>query len=122
MAAVARSSRFLTESRFELVPASRLPRGVAVAAAVLAFVAVLAVARSGGLGAALSGADALAAENAALAEEVSKLRVELDIERATREALDQQVAELNGRVVELNGQVELYRAKGGAQRARTSGN
>lgn len=118
MAVATRASRFLTEARFELVPASRLPvRGVAVAAGAAIAAALILLQ----LGTGVSPFDrvgALQAENVSLGNELAQLRVEMDVERATRAALEGQVAELNAQVVELTSQVEFYRAKGNPRAAR----
>lgn len=118
MAVTTRSSRFLTEARIELVPAPRLPlRGIAIAACI-AIAATLVLLQSG-IGAAPFGrAGALEAENASLRNELAQLRVETDVERATRAALEGQVAELNAQVVEMTSQVEFYRARGNPRAAR----
>jgi hypothetical protein len=118
MAVATRASRFLTETRFELVPASRLPvRGIAVAVGA-AIAAALVLLQFGTGGSPFAGAGALQAENASLGNELAQLRVEMDVERATRAALEGQVAELNAQVVELTSQVEFYRAKGNPRAAR----
>jgi Tfp pilus assembly protein PilN len=118
MAMAARSTRFLTESRVELVPASRATLRIALGVAVLAILAALAWMQYGGPGSAQARVGQLETENAALRTELSELRMELDIERATRAALDQQVADLNGLVGELASQVDFYRAKGAPRVAR----
>lgn len=117
MVLAARSTRFLTEARVEVAPASRRMLGMALGGAALALVATACLVLMGGAAAPFSRARTLEAENAALRSDLSRLRVELDIERATRAALDQQVAELNGQVGELSSQVDFYRAKGAPRRA-----
>ena len=118
MAVASRASRFLTEARFELVPASRLPvRGIAVAAGA-AIAAAFILFQFGTGGSPFARAGALAAENASLRNELAQLRVEMDVDRATRAALEDQVAELNAQVVEVTSQVEFYRAKGNPRAAR----
>jgi hypothetical protein len=117
MALPARSTRFLTEARVEVAPASRRTMATAFAGIVIVLAAALGFANYLGAAVPFSRVGALEVENASLKSEVSRLRVELDIERATRAALDQQVAELNGQVGELSSQVEFYRAKGAPKRA-----
>jgi septal ring factor EnvC (AmiA/AmiB activator) len=110
MAGATHSSRFLTEARIELVPAARLPLGGIVIAACLA-VAVAFLLLQSGDGSPFARSGRLAAENASLRNELAQLRVEMDVERATRAALEQQLADLNAQVVEMTSQVEFYRAK-----------
>jgi hypothetical protein len=117
MVLAARSTRFLTEAHVEVAPASRRTVGMALGGAALALAVIAGLVLLGGDAAPFSRAQTLEAENAALRNGLSRLRVELDIERATRAALDQQVAELNGKVGELSSQVEFYRAKGAPRRA-----
>ena len=56
-------------------------------------------------------------ENAALGEEVARLRAELVLEQATRAALEQQVTELNERAGELESQLNFFNAQSGRARA-----
>ena len=118
MAVATRSSRFLTEARIELVPASRLPLRVIAVGACIAVAATLILLQSGSGGLPFARTGALEAENASLRNELAQLRVEMDVERATRAALEGQVAELNARVVDMTSQVEFYRAKGNPRAAR----
>jgi septal ring factor EnvC (AmiA/AmiB activator) len=55
-------------------------------------------------------------ENAELRSSVARLTAELDLERATRAALDRQVAELNQRATDLERQLAFVKAQGGAGR------
>jgi hypothetical protein len=55
-------------------------------------------------------------ENVALRASVARLTAELDLERATRAALDRQVAELNQRSTELEHQLAFVQAQKGATR------
>ena len=57
-------------------------------------------------------------ENAALRTELARLQAEYEFERATREALGQQVGELNRRIADLDRQLEFFHAQSG--RARTA--
>ena len=59
----------------------------------------------------------LVQENAGLRTELARREAELQIERATRAALDQQVADLNDEVAELERQLAFVNA----QRGRTRG-
>lgn len=113
-----RSTRHLTEARIELAPASRLAVRRSLAGVAVALIVVMGLMQFGGPGVPLSQVGRLEAENATLRTELSELRVELDIERATRTALDQQMAELNGQLGELASQVDFYRSKGAAGAAK----
>lgn len=61
---------------------------------------------------------ALQKENSALRTELARLQAEYELERATREALDQQVGELNRRIADLDRQLEFFHAQ--SDRPRTS--
>jgi uncharacterized protein YlxW (UPF0749 family) len=56
-------------------------------------------------------------ENASLRSELVQLRAELEIERATRSALEQQVIELNAHASELASQLNFFNAQSGRPRA-----
>jgi uncharacterized small protein (DUF1192 family) len=60
---------------------------------------------------------ALQQENESLGEELTRLRAELVLERATRVALEQQVTELNERTSELESQLNFFNAQSGRTRA-----
>ena len=47
-------------------------------------------------------------ENSRLRDESERVRIELEFERATREGLERQVAELNERVTDLTTQLEFF--------------
>jgi septal ring factor EnvC (AmiA/AmiB activator) len=55
----------------------------------------------------------LQAENRALRTELARLQAEYELERATREALGQQVGELNRRMADLDRQLEFFHAQSG---------
>ena len=55
-------------------------------------------------------------ENLALRTELVRLQAEFELERATREALDQQVGELNRRIADLDRQLEFFHAQSGRPR------
>lgn len=63
-----------------------------------------------------SSRDRLQQENAELRSSVARLTAELDIERATRAALDRQVVELNQRSTDLERQLAFVQAQKGANR------
>jgi septal ring factor EnvC (AmiA/AmiB activator) len=55
-------------------------------------------------------------ENSGLRTEVARLQAELDLERATREALGRQVGELNQQIADLDSQVGFFHAQSGRPR------
>lgn len=61
-------------------------------------------------------------ENSALRTEVARLQAELELERATREALGRQVGELNQQVADLDRQVEFFHAQSGRPRKAATSN
>ncbi len=61
-------------------------------------------------------------ENTALRTELARLRAEYDLERATREALGQQVGELNRRIADLDRQLEFFHAQSGRPRTAAAAN
>jgi uncharacterized small protein (DUF1192 family) len=61
-------------------------------------------------------------ENTALRTELARLQAEYDLERATREALGQQVGELNRRIADLDRQLEFFHAQSGRPRAAAAAN
>lgn len=60
--------------------------------------------------------------NSALREEAARLGAELEFERATRAALDKQVAEMNQRVADLERQLAFVQAQNGRPRRPASPN
>ena len=58
----------------------------------------------------------LQSENLALRTELTRLQAEYELERATREALDRQVGELNRRIADLDRQLEFFHAQSGRPR------
>lgn len=52
-------------------------------------------------------------ENAALRAELARARTDLEIERSTRAALTDQVADLNRRAADLRSQVEFFNSQSG---------
>lgn len=109
------STRQLTSAPLELVSDHRaraLMRTTLVA--VLVALAVAAGLRLYAGGAeVLAGRDQLHQENSALQADVARLEAELEFERATRAALDAQVAELNGRIADLDRELAFVRAQNG---------
>jgi uncharacterized small protein (DUF1192 family) len=61
-------------------------------------------------------------ENTALRTELARLQAEYVLERATREALGQQVGELNRRIADLDRQLEFFHAQSGRPRAAAAAN
>lgn len=118
------STRRLASARVELasdLQARTLLRSVLVV--VLVALAITAGLRLLSDGATSSAQRAeLQRENTALRTEVARLQAELDLERATREALDRQVGELNQQVAELDSQVEFFHAQSGRPRKAATPN
>jgi uncharacterized small protein (DUF1192 family) len=61
-------------------------------------------------------------ENTALRTELARLQAEYDLERATREAMGQQVGELNRRIADLDRQLEFFHAQSGRPRTAAAAN
>lgn len=118
------STRRLTSARVELASdlwARTLLRSVLVI--VLVTLAAAASLRLLSEGAATNARRAeLQEENAALRAEVSRLKTEFELEQATREALSQQVGELNQRIADLDRQLEFFHAQSGRPRATAASN
>ena len=112
----------LTTARWEVVsdaPARTRMRTALVA--VLVAVGLAAVLRLLAGGADSAGQrERLLAENAGLRSEVARLGAELDVERATRAALGQQVAELHRQVADLERQQAFVNAQRGRSRTATT--
>ena len=64
----------------------------------------------------------LQSENLALRTELARLQAEYEFERATREALGQQVGELNQRIADLDRQLEFFHAQSGRPRTPVANN
>lgn len=94
-----------------------------VLAAVLVLLAVLAglrlFAEAAGPAARLA---ALEQQNSTLGAEIARLRAELELERATRAALEQQVVDLNTQASDLASQLNFFNAQSGRARAGRSRN
>ena len=118
------STQRLASARLELASdlrARTLLRSVLVV--VLVALAAIAGLRLLAEGAATSARRAeLQDENTALRTELARLQAEYDLERATREALDQQVGELNRRVADLDRQLEFFHAQSGRPRTSATAN
>ncbi len=118
------STRRLASERVELasdVRARALLRSVLVI--VLVALAAIAGQRLLSEGAATGARRAeLQSENLALRAEVARLQTEFDLERATREALSQQVGELNERIADLDRQLEFFHAQSGRPRKTAASN
>ena len=120
----AASTRHLTSARLEVVSdaqARRLMRGALVT--VLVVLAVIAGARLLADGAtATQQRDRLQQENTDLRAGLARLEAELQIERATHAALDQQVGTLNQQVTELESQLAFVNAQRNRGRATPATN
>jgi septal ring factor EnvC (AmiA/AmiB activator) len=62
---------------------------------------------------------ALEEQNSALRAEAERLKAELELERATRAALDRQVVELNEQITEAERQLGFLKAQGGGARRQS---
>jgi uncharacterized small protein (DUF1192 family) len=103
------------------LPARTLLRSVLVAVLVaLAITAGLRLLSDGATTAAQRAE--LQQENSALRTEVARLQAELDLERATREALGRQVGELSQQIADLDSQVEFFHAQSGRPRRAATSN
>ena len=115
-------TRQLATARWEVVsdaPARNRMRTALVA--VLVVVGLAAVLRLLADGANSAGQrDRLLQDNAGLRTEVARLGAELEVERATRAALDQQVAELHQQVAELERQLAFVNAQRGRARSAST--
>jgi septal ring factor EnvC (AmiA/AmiB activator) len=118
------STRQLTSVPLVLV-SDRRARMLMSAALVAALVALAAAAAlrlyAGGAGV-LAGRDRLRQDNSALQAEVARLEAEIELERATRSALDTQVAELNRRIEDLERELAFVHAQNGRPRRTKSPN
>jgi septal ring factor EnvC (AmiA/AmiB activator) len=115
----ASSTRMLASAQLEFASEHRL-RVVLKVAALAALVAVaLAALAQFGIARPPAGAGRLEQQNAALRAEIATLRAELEIERATRSALDQQVRELSTEAGDLRSQLEFITAQ--SSRPRNAG-
>jgi septal ring factor EnvC (AmiA/AmiB activator) len=65
---------------------------------------------------------ALQDDNAALQAEIVRLETELELERATRAALDREVAGLNEQLGDLSNQLTFFNAQSGRSRSDRSSN
>lgn len=105
----------LTTARIELasdLKAQSALRWVLAAALLLLAAGVAARLLADG-GAAATRRAALEEQNTALRAETEKLSAELELERATRAALDRQVVQLNEHIAELDRQLGFLKAQGG---------
>ena len=107
------ATRRLSSDRLELASTRRLPTGFTVTALVLllALSGVLALRLFTSGGTSTLHLRDLEARNAALDEELARLRTELAMERATRSSLDRQIATLNERIAEMRSQIDFQNAQ-----------
>ncbi len=94
----------------------------AVVAAIVALAGAAALRLYAGGAEVLAGRDRLRQENSALQAEVARLEAEIELERATRSALDTQVAELNRRIEDLDRELAFVHAQNGRPRRTKSPN
>lgn len=117
-------TRQLTSARHEVVSDVRA-RGL-MRSALLAVLVALAIVAAVRLLADGTGASAqrsrLQQENSALRTEVARLQAELQLERATRAALDDQVAAFNQQVTDLERQLAFVNAQRTRPRATAQAN
>jgi cell division protein FtsB len=116
---MAASTRYLTSARLEVVSNARARHVLrSILVAVLIALAAVAAARLLADGtAATQQRTHLQKENAGLRAEVARLSAELEIERATHAALDQQVGALNQQVTELESRLAFVNTQ--RSRSRT---
>jgi cell division protein FtsB len=107
------STRHLTSARLEVVANARARRVLrSIVVAVLITLAAIAGARLLADGAAVTQQHTrLRQENSVLRAEAARLSAELEIERATHAALDQQVGVLNQQVTELERRLAFVNAQ-----------
>jgi uncharacterized small protein (DUF1192 family) len=118
------STQRLASARLELASDLRA-RTVLRSVLVIVLVALAAIAglRLVSDGAATQASRAgLQSENLALRTELARLQAEYEFERATREALGQQVGELNQRIADLDRQLEFFHAQSGRPRTPAAKN
>jgi len=117
-------TRQLTSARLEVVSdvrARRLMRSALIA--VLVALGIVAAARLLADGTAASTQRSrLQQENSGLRTEVARLQAELQLERATRAALDAQVADFNQQVIDLERQLAFVNAQRTRPRATAQAN
>lgn len=113
------STRYLTSARLEVVSNARARRVLrSILVAVLIALSVVAAARLLADGAAATQQRTrLQQENSGLRTEIARLSAELEIERATHAALDQQVGLLNQQVTELESRLAFVNAQRNRGRA-----
>jgi uncharacterized small protein (DUF1192 family) len=107
------TTRNLSSARLELASTRRLRTGfhVTVLVVLLALSVTLALRLYAGGGTSPLHLRDLEARNAALDEELARVRTELAMERATRSSLDRQIAALNERIAELRSQTDFQNAQ-----------
>jgi uncharacterized small protein (DUF1192 family) len=119
-ARVGRSTQRLTGAPFELVSDRRAQSALrlVLVSVLVGLGAVLGLRLYADVGAASSHGLLLERRNAALTEEIEHLRADLEFERATRSALDSQVAGLTARIAELEAQLRCVHAQGSTRPER----
>jgi uncharacterized small protein (DUF1192 family) len=107
------TTRSLSSVRLELASTRRLRTGfhVTVLLVLLALSVTLALRLYAGGGSSALHLRDLEARNAALDEELARVRTELAMERATRSSLDRQIAALNERIAEMRSQIDFQNAQ-----------
>jgi hypothetical protein len=106
-------TRRLTRSSFEPAAVGRIRawRPLILAALAAVFLAGATMTDLGEYVTAPVRAATLEERNAALTEELRQARVELEMERATRASLEQQLDQLNGQVSDLTSQLEFLNSR-----------
>jgi septal ring factor EnvC (AmiA/AmiB activator) len=112
------STRQLASAPLEVVSdrRARTIMRTALVAVLIALAAAVALRLYAGSADALAGRDQLRQQNSALQADVARLEAELELERATRTALDAQVAELNRRIADLDRELAFVHAQAGRPR------
>lgn len=113
----AATTQRLASAQLELVSDAR-PRALMRATLVIVLLALasFAAARFYFRDELASGHQRLQQDNAELRSTVARLTAELELERATRAALDRQVAELNQRSTDLERELAFVQSQGGSRR------
>ena len=117
MALGAFDTQWLTRASFEPTPARRLRRLLPL---VLALVAGVAAGNHLARGGTIVSTLPLAKRNAELASELERTRMELQVERATRDELQRHADELSAKVTDLGHQLEFLNSRGATPERATA--
>jgi septal ring factor EnvC (AmiA/AmiB activator) len=115
------TARDLTTARIELASDLKAQSALrwVLATALVLLAGVVAVRMLADGASAVTRRAALEEQNTALRAETERLSAELELERATRAALDRQVAELNDHIAETERQLGFLKAQGGGARRQS---